>query len=556
MKGNRTQRRLIVGGVIATAVLAVGAIVGVAVAWQQRAGAEWSDNTPIDRSAVPVSRSGGADPTRRIHVAVAAVGSIEPPTTFLRFRGEVRARRESRLALRRNGRLQSVAVHEGDFVAEGDVLARLDVSDLDVAQRIAKAEFEAATARLQQAEAGPRYQTVLAAEAQVRELQAQLASAKEQLRREQALDRRGAGSQQSLDTARFDVQRLEAVVAQATSRLEELREGTRTEQIQIARAELAAAEAALEKIAVDRNDSRLVAPFDAVVAQRTVDEGTMVGPDSPVLRLLEVPPVEARFGIPAEAAASLAVGQQVRVRVGFQRPSETAPQPSPVHASDTGGDNVGHWGETTRTGAAASGTPAAFHIGQVVRMQPQLDPVTRTRGVDVRLPASSSSPSDQNAEMALVGQPAALWLPEEGATDDARDAFWVPSAALVRGARGLWSVYVAAESDRGTASASAPEKPKRGAQPAVPPVQKPIEAVIRRRDVRLVRTAGRLSLVRGMIRRGEWMVIDGVHRIGPGVAVIAVRGSDERLVEGSPRWASAKHPAPAEQGGDPTKGQP
>jgi len=485
-----------------------------------------------DRQSV----SGSVDAVQRVHVAVAPVGTIQPPESYLRFRGEVRARRDSELAFRRSGRLQSVAVHEGDFVAAGDVLAELDVSDLRVAEQMAKAQLQAADARLRQAEAGPRAQTVLAAEAQVRQMQAQLASAEEQLRREQILQRRGAGSQQSLDTARFDVQRLEASVAQALSRLEELREGTRSEQIDIARAEVAAAEAALEKIRVDQSDSRLVAPFDAVVARRMIDEGMIVGSANPVLHLLESPPLEARFGLPVQAAARLSLGQKVRVQVGFRQDTELDRQHYPSDSAGPRAAEVPRCDRCPETDSPQSDRKAWDFLAEVVRIQPQLDPVTRTRGVDVRLFRRAGEAAGANTSIAIVGQPANLWLPEPDASEQERRAFWVPSAALVRGARGLWSVYVAAEPSAGAIIPSAFEDTVGRTDIEV----QPVDAVVSRRDVRIVRTAGTYSLVRGMIRRGELMVVDGVHRIGPGVAVTAVRGSDDRLVDQLPRWASAE----------------
>jgi len=72
--------------------------------------------------------------------------------------------------------------------------------------------------------------------------------------------------------------------------------------------------------------------------------------------------------------------------------------------------------------------------------------------------------------------------------------FAVPTAALVRGSRGLWSLYVVTDCEGD-------------------------EGVIKKRDVEVIHTEGDESFVRGTLVDGEIIVVVGVHRVVPGQKV-------------------------------------
>ncbi|MEM6978620.1 MAG: RND transporter, partial [Planctomycetota bacterium] len=80
------------------------------------------------------------------------------------------------------------------------------------------------------------------------------------------------------------------------------------------------------------------------------------------------------------------------------------------------------------------------------------------------------------------------------------------SASLARGVRGLWSVYVAAPDD----------------EASLMNLSDGVPATIQRRDVRVLQTAGQMTLVSGTVSLGQLVVMEGAQRIGPGVAVSAV----------------------------------
>ncbi|MEM1071093.1 MAG: HlyD family efflux transporter periplasmic adaptor subunit, partial [Planctomycetota bacterium] len=341
---------------------------------------------------------------KEVNVGVTPVRLLKSPDLMSSYRGTVIPRREAALAFRRSGRIESIQVEAGDFVEKGDVLAELDTSDLEAQLLVSESELAVAEAEYEEALKGPRAQTISAAEARVAQLQAQELSAQARLKRQEELILSRATSTELLETEQFAVRRLRAAIMEAESQLEELQEGTRREQILAAKSRVNRSEAAVKLVRVDLSDSRLVAPFDCVIGQRHLDEGAMASPDAAALSIIEKPPLEARFGLPSNVARSLAIGDSVEISVGM--------------------------------GASSSDHPTCG--ASIVRLQPRVDPVTRTREVVVQF---------DSEDVSYVGEPATLWLPWSAdnnvmSTSTNQTQVWVPSTALVRNVRGLWGLYL------------------------------------------------------------------------------------------------------------------
>ena len=419
---------------------------------------------------------------RHTVVAVAPAGSLRAPPIIRRYRGEIQPRRTSDLAFRRGGRIDHLAVRIGDEVDANQPLAKLDDRDLAAAVQRARADLATAKAQLAEATEGPRPQTIAAAKERVQALQAQLAAAIREDQRQQALMRSGAGSKQAQDDARFAVQRLKSEAKAAAAQWDELKEGTRQEQIDAAAARVAVAQAAVRTAEVNQSDAIILAPFAGVIASRMVDEGMQATPGQIALSIVEAAPVEARFGLPPDVAERLRRDEPVVLRMEDatgRRAEPDSPGVAPEASSIEADDMI---------------TVAAT----VDRIRPVIDPVVRTRDVYVRT---------DELTLADVGRIVSLAIPVEDERPIAdgtssRPKFWVPTTALVRGARGLWAVYVCppGEGDR---------------------------SIVEKRDVRVVRTTGEFSQVQGSVAIGESVIMRGVHRLGPGVPVrVEIFGPD------------------------------
>ncbi len=421
-------------------------------------------STPAeDTSGEPRSEAGADRKADPLPVQVIRVGSVAGPDLSSRYAGLLIPDRESELGFEREGRVEAVHVSEGDTVSRGDLIAELDQQDLDAAEKRVRGELAAAEAKLAELVAGPREQTIEAARARVEELAARVAQAKLEANRQRQLAPRGATSNAELDSAVYGLQASENSLLAARAALEELSAGTRVEQIAAQRARCAAIEAQLEEIQSQRDDSRIVAPFDGSIARRMVDEGTVVTSSVAVVEVVSER-CEAQVGLPPAVAAQLTAGDAVVLHVRRSTRRATIDRIEPRVRRDTRTRVVFARWEAVAAGSdggsirAADGGNRGWIAGEVVQLQ---------------FAAQRRKPPD--------------------------DKYWLPATALTRGSKGLWSMLVL-------------------------PGDEPI-ARCRRRTVEVLKTDGSLVLVQGMLRPGDRVIADGVHRITAGMRV---RGLDRQ----------------------------
>lgn len=352
-----------------------------------------------DQCVVAQDASADARTSSPLPVRVVLAGTLVPPELERSFAGQLMARRESELSFERSGRVVEVLVEEGDPVTAGQVIARLDMNDLDAAEKRTRGELDAAKALLDEFVAGPRQQTIEAARARVGQLEAQRELARANTDREQQLTRRNAGSRRTLDAALFGQEAIEQQLRSAKAELDLLVEGTRVEQIAAQRAICESIEGRLDEISVQRSDSQITAPFDGLVATRRVDPGVVVNPAVPIIQLISNE-VEARFGVPSELARQLRKGDVAAVSVGDQRRS-----------------------------------------GAIDRLDPMVDLRTRTRSIYLAL--------GNTQDAWVAGEVANVHIKiASQKSNEASDAFWLPNPALVRGGRGIWTLLVMPGNDR------------------------------------------------------------------------------------------------------------
>jgi HlyD family secretion protein len=247
--------------------------------------------------------------------------------------GTITSIRDAKLGSKLSGRVAQVFVQEGDHVAPGAPLVRLDTNDLLAQEAQARASVAAARAQLQKILTGARPEERQQSTDAVHQAQAALASAQASLRlaqatvdRDRTLQAQGAISQQDLDQAVTQLSVAQEQAAQAQAAYDSasqnaalVRIGARDEDIQAARAQLAQAEAGLAAIDVQLHDATIQAPFAGTITKRDVEPGQIVSPattsTSPLLTLSQVDDVYAEFVVPAQHRFELQPGQTAALQV-------------------------------------------------------------------------------------------------------------------------------------------------------------------------------------------------------------------------------------------------
>lgn len=213
-----------------------------------------------------------------IQVEVAVAERLEPgvPTPVLVAGGYVIPHHKIELAPKITGRVEWIGVEKGNKVERGQVLLRIEQREFLAAVERAEASVEAAQARLRELESGSRPEEIARARALLEEARSNLANAELDLKRFQSLFAEGAVSRQLLDGARNRYEVAIAQVQAAEQNFELMRIGPRREQIDLARAQVREAEAALRAARVDLDNTLIRAPIAGTILERLVEPGEIV----------------------------------------------------------------------------------------------------------------------------------------------------------------------------------------------------------------------------------------------------------------------------------------
>lgn len=231
---------------------------------------------------------------------------------LLRLYGNVDIR-EVELAFRQPGRVADMAFNEGDTVAAGAMMARLDDTPYYEKVAAAEAELGAAQAELDKLRHGNRPQEIKQAEANVSQAEAAAREAERNYKRQSTLLESGSASQRTVDAARAARDQTAANLGAANAALSLARAGFRSQDIAAGEARVAAVEAVLAQARTALSDTRLVAPSNATVLSRVREPGSMVTSSAPVYTLSLRDPVYVRAYVGEPELGRIAPGLQVEV---------------------------------------------------------------------------------------------------------------------------------------------------------------------------------------------------------------------------------------------------
>jgi HlyD family secretion protein len=260
-------------------------------------------------------------------LAIAAVACTpKTPADRIRVSGQVEAT-DVPVAPQVAGRLLDLRVDEGDRVKTGDLIAALDTADAELGLRRARADRDQADAQFRLLRAGSRPEDVRAAEAQLAVAQADVAAAEAELAAAQADATRfelllasNSGSRKQRDDAvtRRDVaeRRLQGSkdrVRVAFENLARLRAGSRPEEIDGARARVAAADAQIATWQKAIADATVVAPVGGIVTEKLRDVGELVQPREPIVVVSDLDRAWADVYVDEPFVPRLRLGQQATI---------------------------------------------------------------------------------------------------------------------------------------------------------------------------------------------------------------------------------------------------
>jgi HlyD family secretion protein len=210
------------------------------------------------------------------------------PAGLARTNGRIEIERVD-VATKYAGRLAEVRVNEGAVVQKGDILARIDTTEIS-------AQLTAARAAVHRA-----HQSVAQAEANVALREADLHLAEIELKRATDLARSSSGTQAELDrrTAQRDISKASLDTAKVA--------------VEDGKAATEAAEAQVAQIEAIIADMTLQAPVSGHVEYRLAQAGEVVGVGGRVLTLLDLSDVHMTIFLPTNQVGRVELGSEARI---------------------------------------------------------------------------------------------------------------------------------------------------------------------------------------------------------------------------------------------------
>ena len=246
-----------------------------------------------------------------VEVTTAAAIKRDLPR-FFEATGSLAGDQQTDVAPQTSGKVVAVGVDIGTYVKRGQMLVRLDDSELKLRVEQAAAQLEQAKAAVRQAEEkiglrpGQAFDPNRVAE--VAAARVALDLAEKNLRRAEKLIESGDVSRSFYDEQRSRRDQLkeqyDVAVAQARQNYA---------AVDVARTNVANVEAQLALARKNLSYANIPAPIDGYVTERTADLGEYVSPQQKVATIVRTNPLRIRIDIPEQAIPEVRVGQSVSI---------------------------------------------------------------------------------------------------------------------------------------------------------------------------------------------------------------------------------------------------
>jgi RND family efflux transporter MFP subunit len=256
----------------------------------------------------PGGPGGGGGPRVPMTVEVAAVkkGDVSAHLTVV---GNLIGLQTVDVAPRTNGRLLTMSVQMGDPVRRGQVIGKIE--DREIVEQVSQAEASQQVSK-----------------ATIRQREADLNVAKVNFDRSKNLFERQLLAKQALDDAESRYLAAEA-------------------QIDLSKAQLAQAEARLQELKINLQNTTVTSPVDGFVGKRNVDAGAMVSQNTPLVSVVDISKLKMIVNV---------VEKDIRL----------------VSVGDSGDVDVDAY-------------PGEKFHGRIARVAPVLDPATRTASMEIEI---------------------------------------------------------------------------------------------------------------------------------------------------------------------------
>ena len=259
---------------------------------------------PMAPAEATATIPGASTPLTSGDYLVAAPGRVEP------------ASEEVHVAASVTGVLREVLVKEGDKICRGDVIARIESDDYKAAVAKAEANLALARAELDRVINGARPAERDAAFAVVSEAEAVEKTTHAELDRRLSLLSKGVATHQAVEQAEQDFEVAQQHHKAAFAKYALVNDPPRQEDVEIAEARVAEAQAAVDHAHADLEKTVIRSPIDGTVLRVHRRAGELMSTffvDQPIVTIGDLSTLNVRAEIDETDVAKVAVGETAYV---------------------------------------------------------------------------------------------------------------------------------------------------------------------------------------------------------------------------------------------------
>ncbi|MBL4599476.1 MAG: efflux RND transporter periplasmic adaptor subunit [Rhizobiaceae bacterium] len=246
--------------------------------------------------------------------------TVEPTAMTLerKYSVVVLPSQEADLSFRVSGRIVELPIRNGINVKQGDVIAQLDTRDFKATITQMESQLAQAQEKMTELKSGARDEDLAALEADVAAAQAQVDSEKFQVERTQELFKKGIVAKSKVDQDVTARRVADATLEAKRQALIKGRAGARSEDIAAHAAVIRGVESQLSSAKDNLSDATLRAPFDGVIASRTVENFTNIQAKEKIAVLQNLKILDATFDVPSPDVAKLVRVKSFDLKVVFE----------------------------------------------------------------------------------------------------------------------------------------------------------------------------------------------------------------------------------------------
>ncbi len=222
---------------------------------------------------------------------------------------------EVRVSAKVGGQVLELSAEEGSSVIEGQVLARIDHSSLDLQLAQAGAGVRVAEAQIELLLKGAREEDIRQAENAITQSEENQRIARDDAQRMRDLFASGSISEKQRDEAEARLVVAQAQNSSASQALRKLQNLARPEEVEAARAALEQAGVSVKLLEKSITDAAVRAPRDGIITHRLVETGELVTPGARLFILSDLSRVELTVYVSETVLGRISLGQPATIGI-------------------------------------------------------------------------------------------------------------------------------------------------------------------------------------------------------------------------------------------------